>query len=290
MLADWEDNRIRNSIALVLGVLLIALSVKLVYDPAGMVTGGVTGIGIVLKEMTNRLWGFEFPLWLTNVLFNGPLLIAAWKVLGRRFVFRTVFATGLLSLFLFLIPNIPVFTEDLLLAAVFGGVISGAGMGLVLATMSTTGGTDVFCMLLHEKIKHISVPRLLYFVDGAVVVAGIFVFGIYSALYAVLSIYIVTKVSDNIMEGMKFAKLTYIISEHYREISDEILTGIDRGVTGLDARGMYSDTPKTVLFCVVSKKQIVPLTEAVHRIDPKAFVIVTDVREVMGEGFIEYRQ
>ncbi len=286
MLTDWEGHKIRNWIALVTGVFLLAISVNWVYDPAGMVTGGVTGLGISIKYLSGKFLPFEIPVWLTNLAFNLPLLILAWKLLGKKFILRTLVATGLLSFFIYLIPYVPVFDGDPLLACVFGGVIAGAGMGLVLATMSTTGGTDVLCMLLHIKLKHISVPRLLNFVDGLVVVTGVFVFGINKALYAIISVYIVSKVSD----GMKFAKMAYIISERYMEIAEHILTAIDRGVTGLNATGMYSNKDRKVLFCVVSKKEMVEVLEITHRLDPQAFVIVSDVREVMGEGFIEYKQ
>ncbi len=289
MLSDWEGHKIRNWIALVIGVFLIAISVNWVYDPAGMVTGGVTGLGISIKYLSGKFLPFEVPVWLTNLAFNIPLLLLAWKLLGRKFILRTLVATGLLSFFIYLIPYLPVFEEDALLACIFGGVIAGAGMGLVLATMSTTGGTDVLCMLLHVKLKHISVPRLLNIVDGIVVVMGVFVFGINKALYAIISVYIVSKVSDSIMDGMKFAKMAYIISEHYMEISDRILNVIDRGVTGLNATGMYSNQDKKVLFCVAPKKEMVEVLDIVRRIDPRAFVIVSDVREVMGEGFLEYK-
>ena len=290
MLTDWEGHKIRNWIALVTGVFLLAISVNWVYDPAGMVTGGVTGLGISIKYLSGKFLPFEIPVWLTNLAFNLPLLILAWKLLGKKFILRTLVATGLLSFFIYLIAYVPVFDVDPLLACVFGGVIAGAGMGLVLATMSTTGGTDVLCMLLHVKLKHISVPRLLNFVDGLVVVTGVFVFGINKALYAIISVYIVSKVSDGIMDGMKFAKMAYIISERYMEIAEHILTAIDRGVTGLNATGMYSNKDRKVLFCVVSKKEMVEVLEITHRLDPQAFVIVSDVREVMGEGFIEYKQ
>lgn len=290
MLTDWEGHKIRNWIALVTGVFLLAISVNWVYDPAGMVTGGVTGLGISIKYLSGKFLPFEIPVWLTNLAFNLPLLILAWKLLVKKFILRTLVATGLLSFFIYLIPYVPVFDGDPLLACVFGGVIAGAGMGLVLATMSTTGGTDVLCMLLHVKLKHISVPRLLNFVDGLVVVTGVFVFGINKALYAIISVYIVSKVSDGIMDGMKFAKMAYIISERYMEIAEHILTAIDRGVTGLNATGMYSNKDRKVLFCVVSKKEMVEVLEITHRLDPQAFVIVSDVREVMGEGFIEYKQ
>ncbi|MDE7267011.1 MAG: YitT family protein, partial [Lachnospiraceae bacterium] len=223
-------------------------------------------------------------------LFNIPLMLAAWKCFGRRFIGRTLFATALLSVFLFIVPGVPVFEDDLLLACVFGGVICGVGMGLVLATMSTTGGTDVLCMLIHERKKHLSVPQLLNVVDGCIVAAGVFVFGINRALYAIISVYIVSKVSDGIMEGMKFAKMAYIISDRYQEIAGEIMTALDRGVTGLSARGMYSNAEKRVLFCVVSKKEMVRVLDIVHKKDPGAFVVVSDVREVMGEGFLRFKQ
>lgn len=290
MLADWENHRIRNAITLIIGTLLIALSVNIVYDPAGMVTGGVTGLGISIKYLSGEYLPFEIPIWLTNLLCNIPLLLISLKIFGWKFVRRTLCATGMLSLFIYLIPSIPLFADDLLLAAVFGGVIAGAGMGMVLSTMSTTGGTDVLCMIIHEKKKHYSVPQLLYMVDGLIVVMGVFVFGINRALYAIISVYIVSKVSDGILEGMKFAKMAYIISEQYQEIAAEILTVIDRGVTGIDAMGMYSNKEKKMLFCVVSKKEMVEVLDIVNKKDPRAFVIVSDAREVMGEGFIEYRQ
>ncbi len=285
MLFDWEQNKFRNFTALVLGVLLVALSINWAFDPAGMVTGGVTGIGIAIKHLSGKYLPFEIPLGATNIALNIPLLLAAYKMLGKKFLGRTLLATALLSAFLFLIPSISIFEQDLLLASVFGGVIGGAGMGLVLATMSTTGGTDVLCMLIHEKKKHLSVPQLLNLVDGGIVAAGIFVFGINKALYAIISVYIVSKVSDGIMEGMKFAKMAYIISDSYQKIAEEILA-LDRGVTGLYAKGMYSNADKKVLFCVVSKKEMVRVLDITKKQDPNAFVIISDVREVMGEGFI----
>lgn len=290
MLADWDENRIRNLTALTLGTLLLALALNWAFDPAGMVTGGVTGIGVALKELSERYLPFEIPLWVTNICFNTPLLLIAWRVLGKRFIGRTLFATVMLTVFLAVIPVIPVFEDDMLLTTVFGGVLTGVGMGLVLATMSTTGGTDVLCMLIHEKKKHISVPWLLNLVDGVIVAAGVFVFGISRALYSILAVYIVSKVSDGILEGMKFAKMAYIISDHYKEIADDILYMLDRGVTGLHAQGMYSEAEKKVLICVVSRKEMVQVLDIAHKRDPSAFVIVSDVREVMGEGFIEYKQ
>jgi len=145
-------------------------------------------------------------------------------------------------------------------------------------------------MLVHKKKPYYSVPQLLMVIDSAVVAAGAIIFGINKALYAIIAVYITAKVSDGLLAGLKFAKSAYIISDKYREIADEILVKLDRGVTGLSATGMYSGTGKNVLYCVVSKKEMVEVLDIVYKIDPSAFVTISDVREVMGEGFIEYKQ
>lgn len=280
----------RDFIYILLGTLLMAISINWVYDPMGMVTGGVTGLAIAIKYLTGFIFAGGLPVWVTNLVCNIPLFITAFFVLGKKALGKTLFATLSLTVFIGVIPVRGLFAEDFLLAAVFGGVIGGIGMGLVLATMSTTGGTDLLCMIIHAKQKHISVPTLLLFVDACIVILGVFVFGINKALYAIIAVYITTKVTDGILEGLKFAKMAYIISDNYSEITQEILNVIDRGVTGINVTGMYSNSDKKMLFCVVSKKEIVEVIDIVNKKDPKAFVIVSDVREVMGEGFIEFKQ
>lgn len=280
----------RDILFIIVGTLLIGLSVNWVYDPMGMVTGGVTGLAIAIKYLTGLILPVGIPIWLTNIVCNIPLFIAAFCVLGKKFTAKSLFAMLSLTGFIYLIPVQNMFSGDILLAAIFGGCIGGAGMGLVLMTTTTTGGTDLMAMLIHAKKKHVSVPSILLAVDSLVVVLGVFVFGINRAMYAIIAVYIAAKISDGILEGVKFAKVAYIISDQYREIADDILTILDRGVTGIPAVGMYSNEERKMLFCVASKKEIVEVIDIVHKKDPKAFVIVSDVREVMGEGFIEYKQ
>lgn len=280
----------RDYIYILVGTLLMAISVNWVYDPMGMVTGGVTGLAIAVKYLSGLVLGEGIPVWVTNILCNVPLFIVAFFVLGKKTLGKTLFATLSLTAFIGIIPVHGIFAEDFLLSAVFGAVIGGIGMGLVLVTMSTTGGTDLLCMIIHAKKKHISVPTLLLFVDACVVLLGVFVFGINKALYAIIAVYISSKVMDGILEGLKFAKMAYIISDNYSEIARDILSVIDRGVTGMNVTGMYSNSDKKMLFCVVSKKEIVEVIDIVNKNDPKAFVIVSDVREVVGEGFIEFKQ
>ena len=167
------------------------------------------------------------------------------------------------------------------------GAIAGAGIGLVLAASATTGGTDLFCALIHKRLKHYSVPQLLIVADGLIVLGGVAVFGINESLYAAIAIFITAKMSDRILEGLKFSKMAYIVSEYSAAIAEEIMQQMDRGVTALQATGMYSGKARKMLLCVVSKKEIAAVLDIVNRNDRNAFVIISDAREVMGEGFIE---
>ena len=267
---------------IVAGAFIMGFAIKNMFDPISVVTGGVTGIAIILKSLAG------IPLWLTNTLCNIPLFFAAWKIKGWRFIKRTAVATGALSLSLYVIPEIPFLMEDLLLTSLFGGIISGLGTGLVFLFQATTGGTDMLAALLQRKMRHYSIAQIMQVLDAGVVLAGAAVFGVRYALYALIAIYGIAKVSDGLLEGLKFSKQAYIISDQYREIAKAVMTRMDRGVTAVDAVGMYSGQNKKLLFCVVSKKEIVILREIVAEFDKKAFVIVSDVREVFGEGFIEY--
>lgn len=273
---------------IVLGTGIMALAIQCIFEPIGLVTGGFTGIAIIIRKVTAGLVEGGIPLWLTNIVLNIPVFLFALKIKGKRFIGRTVIGTVLLSFWLYIIPQVDLTQGDYMLSAIFGGVITGIGIGFVLLAKATTGGTDMVSVLIQHKVRHYSVVQILQIIDGAVVLAGLYVFGLKPALYAVVAIFITSKVSDALMEGMKYSKAAFIITDRYQEVADAIMTKLDRGLTGLDATGMYSGDKKTVLYCVVSKKEIVDLKDIVAEIDTKAFVIVTDAREVLGEGFLEY--
>lgn len=277
-------------ILIMVGTSLMALAIKGIFDPVSLVTGGFSGIAIIVKNITEGIIEGGIPLWLTNLLLNIPLFVVAIKVKGWRYIAKTIFATIWLSVALWYMPEKNLMPDDIFLASVFGGVISGLGIGLVLMANATTGGTDTMAAIIQHFIRHYSIAQIMQVLDGVIVLAGAWIFGINRALYAIICIYLVSKVSDGILEGLKFSKLAYIISEHYEEIAKQIMKELDRGATGLDAVGMYSGEKKEVLFCVVSKKEIVKVKDIVRRIDADAFMIVSDVREVFGEGFIEEHQ
>ena len=270
-----------------MGTGIMALAIQCIFEPIGLVTGGFSGIAIIIRKMTAGIVEGGVPLWLTNLALNVPVFIAALIIKGRKFLGRTVIGTVLLSFWLYVIPQVDLTQGDYMLSAVFGGVITGIGIVFVLLAKATTGGTDMVSALIQKYVRHYSVVQILQVIDGMVVLAGLYVFGLKPALYAIVAIFITSKVSDALMEGMKYSKAAFIITDYYKEIADAIMTQLDRGLTGLDATGMYSGDKKTVLYCVVSKKEIVELKDIVAKIDPKAFVIVTDAREVFGEGFLE---
>lgn len=273
---------------IVVGTGLMALAIQCIFEPVGLVTGGFSGIAIIIRKMTMEVVPGGIPLWLTNLALNIPVFLAALKIKGKRFIGRTAIGTVLLSFWLFLIPQVDLTQGDYMLAAIFGGVITGIGIGFVLLAKATTGGTDMVAALIQKYARHYSVVQILQIIDGMVVLAGLYVFGLKPALYAVVAIFITSKVSDALLEGLKHSKAALIITDHYQEIARAIMEQLDRGLTGLEATGMYSGNHKTVLYCVVSRKEMVELKDIVAKIDADAFVIVTDAREVLGEGFLEY--
>ncbi|MDE7366302.1 MAG: YitT family protein [Lachnospiraceae bacterium] len=290
MVALGNKNRIWNGLAILLGTGLMATAVNCVFEPMQLVTGGVTGIGIIIKELTRNIIGEEgVPLWLTNLLCNIPLFVFAYYILGKRFLRRGILSAIVFTVYLGVIPITQLPTGDTMLNSVLGAVLMGLGLGLVFAVGSTTGGMDLLAVLLQTRFRYLTEAQILAVVDGAIVIAGGIIFGLENALYALVAIFIVTRVSDSIMNGLKFSKVGYVISDQAEEISQRIMSELQRGITGIDITGMHTGARKNMLMCVVSRKQIVELKEIVFEIDPKAFVIVTDANETVGEGFLNYR-
>lgn len=277
----------RDYLLIFLGTALMSVALNSAFEPNGLVDGGFSGIAIIIKNITEGLVDGGVPLWLTNIVLNIPMFFLGIRIKGVRFLAKTIWGTLSLSFWLAVMPVFPMVQGEMVLAVIFGGVLQGTGIGLVFLGQGTTGGTDMVATLIQHYVKHMSIARIMQIVDAIIVITGAFVFGPKNALYAIVAIFIVAKVTDGLMEGMNYAKAVYIISDRSDEISSILLHDLDRGVTGIHAKGMYEGKDRMMLFCVVGKKQIVQLKEAIAQVDPGAFVIVTDAREVLGEGFIE---
>lgn len=278
---------IMDYLLIFVGTALMSITLNSAFDMNGLVDGGFSGVAIIVKSLTESWFGVGIPLWLTNIVLNIPMFFLGIKIKGIRFLAKTIWGTFSLSFWLYAMPIFPIVKGDLFLAVIFGGVLQGVGIGLVFLGKGTTGGTDMVAVLIQHYVKHMSVARIMQLVDALIVAAGAFVFGPKNALYAIVAIYIVAKVTDGLLEGMNYAKAVYVISDHADELSKELMSELDRGATGIPVKGMYKGKNRMMLFCIIGKKQIVRLKEIVVKIDPGAFLIVMDAREVLGEGFIE---
>ncbi|MDR2650619.1 MAG: YitT family protein [Clostridiales bacterium] len=270
---------------IIAGTTLMALGVNCFYEPNSLVIGGVSGLAIIIADYAGRI-DLNIPIWLTNLALNAPLFLLAMKSLGKRFLIRTLVSTVYLSAALYYTQffTLPV-SQDLVLSSVFGGVLSGAGSALVFKAAATTGGSDMLAYIINHKVRHISLSKILFVVDGVIITLGLLVFGPVNTMYAIIAVFITAKVIDSILEGLSFAKAAFIISNYSQRIADALMNELERGVTGLNGQGMYTQTSKDVLMCVVSSKEMPKLKEIVHKYDQNAFLIVADVREVLGEGF-----
>lgn len=276
--AAWMDYAL-----IILGSFLIGYAIKNIYDPANLVTGGVSGFAVIF----NALW--HVPLWITNTVLNIPLFFITYKIKGWRFMVRTVLATLTLSVALAILPEAPLIADrDPLLSALFGGIITGVGTGLIFLCRATTGGTDMMAADIQHFMRHRTIAQILMVLDALVVLLGAGVFGVKTALYAVIAIYVVTKLSDAIVDGIKYGRVLWIVSERPEEIAAAVLEKLERGVTALHATGMYTGNDKFMLYCVVTHREVPAVKDIIYEIDPQAFVTVTDAKEVMGEGFIEH--
>lgn len=268
-----------------LGTIFMAMAVNFIYEPLNMVTGGVSGLAIVIKSLSSVWIKGGIPVWISNFVINIPIFIWGLKVKGKNFILKTIYANTSFTVAMFLIPVTAVYQKDYVIAAIAGGVLTGGGLGLIFGTGCSTGGTDLLSSIINKYIPHYSVPAILFIADAMIIASGVAVFGVYSGLYAAVAVYISTKVMDYIMSGGKACKQVMVISDKYKEISYHIINNIRRGVTIIDGHGMYTGKEKKILLCVVGKKELVKVTGAVKQMDEKAFIIISEIRGVYGEGF-----
>ncbi|MCB2339350.1 YitT family protein [Clostridium estertheticum] len=287
MRRETKNENVLNYVYIMIGATILAAGINMFFANLKLVTGGVSGLAIVIEYLSIKNYGVDIPLWFTNIVVNIPLLAIAIKLKGRAFVGKSMFTAAYLSFALFYTSFIPVPKVDLLIASIFGGVFVGIGLGFVLRASASTGGTDLAANIIKVYLKNVPIAKIILVIDSTIILLGAFVFGIEKAMYALISTYIVSKVIDSILEGINFSKAVFIISDYSNEIAEILMKDLNRGVTGIHAKGMYSKGEKQVLFVVVGKDEIVPLQKMVKEIDIKAFITIADVREVLGEGFSE---
>lgn len=275
---DTLRSEIRNILLVAVGLLISAVAYRMYLIPNQVVNGGFTGVG----QLLNRFWGVGVGT--VNIILNVPLFLISMKSMGVRFGVRSLIAMVALSLLIDHLP-LPPATDDMLLAAVYGGAISGIGFGLVLRGSSTTGGTDMLASLMHRLVPVLKVSYGIFFFDGLVIIASAFAFEPQAAMYGLISLFLCNVLIDLVLEGPDSAHSYFIISDNSEAIAERILKDMDRGVTALEAMGMYSHAHKQVLLCVVNRFETMRLRRIVFEADPNAFVIANKAKEVLGEGF-----
>lgn len=275
---------VKSYAVITLGSILYALAYNIFYAPNLVAMGGLTGLGQVLNALIPVL-----PVGTTVFVMNVPLFFLGWKFIGGHLLVSSLYAMTFSSFAIDVMDMIYQFPPmDTMLAAIFGGALLGAGIGLVFAKGATTGGTDLIARLLKLKFAWLPMGTLVLIPDFIVIVLAAIAFGkVESALYGIVSLYITTKVMDTVLYGLDSSKVAYIISDSYREIADAIIA-MDRGATLLHGEGVYSGNEKKVLMVAFKQKEIVPLKEKVNEIDPHSFLIVCDAHDVLGEGFRTY--
>lgn len=277
---------LRDYAGIFVGVTVTALALDWFLVPNRIAAGGVSGIATVLHfALKGRI-----PVGLTMLVLNIPLFWASVRTFGGRFGAKTLFGTIVLSLMVDLLAvfiRAPL-TDNLLLAALYGGVGAGLGMGLTFRFNGTTGGTDLGARLLNH-FTSLSVGRALMIIDaGVIVLAGIVFEQADLALYALITVFITSKAIDTLLEGPDFAKAAFIITGRADELVEAVFANLGRGVTALEGRGAFTGQNRQVLLCVVGRSEQNRLRETIGAVDPQAFVIFTAAHEVLGEGFKEF--
>lgn len=264
-----------------LGGALYALAVDMFIAPNNISPGGLTGVATLINHM------MPVPIGVAIIVMNIPLMIASLKHLGADYTIRTAIGTAIVSVFIDVFEIFtPTFHGDIILTAIFGGVLSGIGIGLIYMRGGTTGGTELIARLMWRKMSHVPVGRIIFAVDAIVVASAAAVYrNIESAMYAIILIYVTSVLIDTLIYGRNRGKMLLIVTGKVHDVVDDVLKRLHRGVTKLKAAGGYSGSDKEVLLCAVRPSEVYTLRTIVYDLDPDAFIVVLSTDEVLGEGF-----
>lgn len=269
------------------GGLFYALGIYTFAKTANFAPGGLSGLALI----THHLWGL--PIGIMTLVFNIPVILLSFHLLGRRFLFKSLRSMIVCTLFVdFLLPAVsPPYTGSQLLAALYSGIFLGAGLAVLYMRGSSSGGTDFLTMSVKVLRPHMSLGAVTMLIDLIIILLGWPVFGdIDSVLYGLIATGVTSIVIDKIMYGVGAGKLIIIISDHGQQVADRIATAIDRGSTLIRAIGTYTGSERQVLLCACNKSQAFKVRAATHEVDKNAFVMITETSEVYGEGFLEQKQ
>ena len=266
----------------IIGCIFISAGIVFFLLPLKISAGGFSGIATITYYLFNLKLGTV--IWILNI----PLLIIGFFRIGKYFLFKTMFATWLLSFCINFFENMNLFLniDDILLSAIYGGVIIGIGTTCIFKANNSTGGTELLIQIVLSYKDNIKVSKLLIIIDSIIVGLNLIVFKqIEIGLYSFIVIFLNSKIVDLFIEGVNFTKIVYIISDKSTEISNKILNDLDKGLSGIYGKGMYQNKKKLILMCVIKKRDLIKLKEIVKQVDDAAFMIISDAIDVYGLGF-----
>lgn len=270
----------KEVILTILGAMIMAIGVSLFLLPNQLSTGGFSGIATITYYL------FHIPMGAVILLANIPVFLIALKKIGKRFFLKSILGTVTLSVFIDMLDKLPPITNDKFLASIYGGIIVGIGTAIILKAHSSTGGSDLVSNIIKAYKRNVKIGTWIVYIDTVIVTLNVIVFkNIEIGLYSAIAIYLMGKIVDVIFEGIDFTKLMIIVSKNSEEISKIIEEKIDRGVTGLYGKGMYTNEDRLVLICATSRKDVGKIKEIAQYIDNNCFIIITNAREVFGNGF-----
>ena len=278
--------KVRSCGIITLGAVIYALAFDWFVAPNQIAMGGVTGLAQIVNALVPVL-----PVGVLSILVNVPLFLAGWRLLGGRLLVSSLYAMAVSSLAIDVIAWLHTFPPmDPILATLYGGAGMGVGLGLVFSQGATTGGTDIIGKLLKLKFPWLPIGKLVMIPDMVVVILAAVVFGtVNAALYGLIQMYLLSKVMDMILYGWDTSRVAYIITDRWEETVQGLLD-MNRGVTLLQGKGAYTGAEKQVLLVAFRQREIVPIKRMLREIDPKAFFIVCDAHEILGEGFGDYQK
>ncbi|ABR36975.1 MULTISPECIES: YitT family protein [Clostridium] len=282
-----KKSKFREYLIITFGIILVALSIEYFYAPNNIAAGGVTGIAIIINAVIP-----SFSIGVVSFILNGLLFIVALIFIDGKFGVKTIYASLGLSVIIWAIERFlkPVaITNDLMMATIFGTLISAFGMAIIFNENASTGGTDILAKMLNIFF-HLDIGKSLLVVDFVITLASAFVFGVDVALYSMLSIILLGLIVDRVIEGFNACKSIFIISKSNYEISRYIIDTLDRGCTFINGVGAFTEKETNILYAVLSRNQFIKLKKFIKDVDPDAFITVGEVHEVLGEGFNDIKQ
>lgn len=279
------NKTLKNIFGIFIGAFMVAVSISLFIVPHKLISGGISGLSLIIFYLSN------IPVSLLIFIFNIPIVILGEKQLGKKFTVYSIIGISVMSGFIYILRNIPQIvsllqppTQNTLLASIFAGVITGIGGGIVFRSGGTLGGTDILGMIIKKKYN-LSIGSFLLYSNVIVMILSLIFFSPEIVMYTLISMYVASAVTDKVQEGINTKTTVFVVSDKYEQIAEQILKIVHRGVTYLSAEGGFLHNEKKVIMCVATKFELSKLKEITLKIDPYAFISISETKEVLGKGF-----